>query len=52
MDTDLTKANASFLGEGADDHGGWAVGSTGDVNDDGGSNVDADVHHVNRLSGR
>jgi len=35
MDTDLSDANASFIGEDADDWSGWSVASAGDVNGDG-----------------
>ena len=34
-DTDLSTADASFLGEAADDHAGWTVSGVGDVNLDG-----------------
>jgi len=34
-DTDLSAADASFIGEDADDYSGWSVASAGDVNGDG-----------------
>ncbi len=35
MDTDLSSSDASFWGEDADDHSGYSVSGTGDVNGDG-----------------
>ena len=35
MDNSLSNADASFVGEDADDYAGWAVSSAGDVNGDG-----------------
>jgi hypothetical protein len=35
MDVNLSTAEASFYGEYADDHAGWAMGGAGDVNADG-----------------
>jgi len=35
MDTDLSKANASFWGENANDYSGWPVAGAGDVDGDG-----------------
>ena len=35
MDTDLSTANASFIGEGVDDNSSWSVAGAGDVNGDG-----------------
>jgi hypothetical protein len=35
MDTDLSTADASFIGEAAGDYSGWSVSGAGDVNNDG-----------------
>ncbi len=39
QDTDLSTADASFLGEGTYDYAGFAVASAGDVNDDGADDI-------------